>query len=65
VHGASVQGNTSLAPGTIFATFGPNCTCTGLQDGSAHAAIYLRQNDQGIEAETQRAGQPAHIRTIP
>src|SRR5271166_2141292 len=65
VQGASVQGNTSLAPGTIVATFGPNGTYTGLQDGSAHAAIYLGQNDQGIQVMDQWAGQAAGIRTIP
>src|SRR5271157_897352 len=65
VQGASVQGNTSLAPGTIIATFGPNGTYTGLQDGSAHAAIFLGQNDQGIQVMDQWAGQAAGIRTIP
>src|SRR5271166_5183581 len=65
VQGASVQGNTSLAPGTIVATFGPNGTYTGLQDRSAHAAIYLGQNDQGIQVMDQWAGQAAGIRTIP
>src|SRR5208283_516950 len=63
VQGASVQGNTSLAPGTIVATFGPNGTYTGLQDRSAHAAIYLGQNDQGIQVMDQWAGQAAGIRT--
>jgi hypothetical protein len=53
VQGAAVQGNTSVTPGTIIATFGPDATYTGLQDGSAHAAIYLRQNDQGIQDEDQ------------
>src|SRR5271165_3675091 len=65
VQGAAVQGNTSLAPGTIIATFGPDGTYTGLQDGSAHAAIYLGQNGQGIQVEDQWAGQPVHLRTIP
>ena len=65
VQGAAVQGNTSLAPGTIIATFGPDGTYTGLQDGSAHAAIYLGQNGQGIQVEDQWADQPAHLRTIP
>src|SRR5208283_3766695 len=65
VQGASVQGNTSLAPGTIIATFGPNGTYTGLQDGSAHAAVYLGQNDQDIQVMDQWAGHAAGTTTIP
>ena len=65
VQGDSVQGNTSLATGTIIATFGPNGTYTSSLDGSSHAAIYLGQNAQGIQVEDQWVNQPAQIRTIP
>jgi hypothetical protein len=65
VQGAPVQGSTSLAPGTIIATFGPDGIYTNLLDGTAHAAIYLGQNDQGIQVEDQWNGHPASIRTIP
>lgn len=62
--GESVQGNTSLQPGTIIATFGPNGNYTNSLDGSAHAAIYLGQNSQGIQVQDQWAGQVDHVRTI-
>lgn len=63
--GASVQGNTSLQSGTVIATFGPNGTYTNSLDGSAHAAIYLGQNSEGIQVQDQWAGQVDHTRTIP
>ncbi len=63
--GDSVQGNTSLQPGTAIATFGPNGNYTNSLDGSAHAAIYLGQNSQGIQVQDQWAGQVDHARTIP
>lgn len=62
--GDAVQGNTSLRPGTVIATFGPNGNYTNSLDGSSHAAIYLGQNAQGIQVEDQWSGQPAHLRTI-
>ncbi len=63
--GASVQNNTSIQPGTVIATFGPNGTYTNSLDGSAHAAIYLGQNSDGIQVQDQWAGQVDHTRTIP
>ena len=63
-QGSAVQGNTSLQPGTVIATFGSNGTYTNSTDGSSHAAIYLGQNAQGIQVEDQWVGHPASIRTI-
>ena len=63
-QGSAVQGNTSLQPGTVIATFGANGTYTNSTDGSSHAAIYLGQNAQGIQVEDQWVGHPASIRTI-
>ena len=63
-QGSAVQGNTSLQPGTVIATFGANGTYTNSTDGSSHAAIYLGQNAQGIQVEDQWLGHPASIRTI-
>lgn len=63
-QGSAVQGNTSLQPGTVIATFGSNGTYTNSTDGSSHAAIYLGQNAQGIQVEDQWLGHPASIRTI-
>lgn len=64
-QGAAVQGNTSLQPGTIIATFDAGGEYAGATDGSSHAAIYLGQNSQGIQVEDQWVGQPAQLRTIP
>lgn len=63
-QGSAVQGNTSLQPGTVIATFGANGTYTNSTDGSSHAAVYLGQNAQGIQVEDQWLGHPASIRTI-
>ena len=63
-QGSAVQGNTSLQPGTVIATFGSNDTYTNSTDGSSHAAIYLGQNAQGIQVEDQWVGHPASVRTI-
>ena len=63
VPGAVVEGNTDLAPGTVIATFGSDGTYTNTY-GQSHAAVYLGQNDQGIQVLDQWLGQPAHYRTI-
>ena len=64
-QGASVQGNTSLQPGTAIATFNSNGQYANATNGSSHAAIYLGQNAQGMQVEDQWSNQPASIRTIP
>lgn len=64
VQGQQVQGATDLQPGTIIATFDSSGRYANATDGSSHAAIYLGQNDQGIQVLDQWAGSPAAIRTI-
>ena len=63
-QGDAVQGNASLSPGTVIATFDQNGRYANATDGSSHAAIYLGQNAQGIQVEDQWAGHAASIRTI-
>ena len=63
-QGGQVQGNTSLVPGTIIATFDGNGRYANATDGGSHAAIYLGQNAQGIQVLDQWAGSPAAYRTI-
>jgi hypothetical protein len=45
--GVAVQGNTKIRPGTLIATFDANGHYTG------HAAIYLGQDEHGIQAIDQ------------
>ena len=63
--GVPVQGNTELRPGTIIATFDSSDRYANALDGSSHAAIYLGQNDRGIQVMDQWAGNTAAARTIP
>ena len=63
--GASVQGNTTLAPGTPIATFSSNDRYANATDGTSHAAIYLGQDHTGILVLDQWAGSSAAVRTIP
>ncbi|MEK8121605.1 BPSL0067 family protein [Methylocystis sp. IM4] len=63
VPGEQVQGATDIPVGTVIATFGDNGTYTNTP-GQSHTAIYLGQNDQGIQVMDQWAGQPAQYRTI-
>ena len=63
--GVPVQGNTELRPGTIIATFDSSDRYANALDGSSHAAIYLGQNERGIQVMDQWAGNTAAARTIP
>ena len=63
-RGEAVRGNTSLQPGTIIATFDSAGRYANAEDGSSHAAIYLGQNESGIQVLDQWLGKPAAIRTI-
>ena len=63
--GASVRGNTDLRPGTAIATFNSADRYANATDGSSHAAIYLGQNERGIQVMDQWAGSAAAVRTIP
>ena len=62
--GEPVQGNTRLQPGTVIATFDRCGRYANATDGSSHAAIYLGQNEHGIQVLDQWAGSPAAVRTI-
>ena len=62
--GEPVRGNTSLRPGTVIATFDRCGRYANATDGSSHAAIYLGQNEQGIQVLDQWSGSPAAVRTI-
>jgi hypothetical protein len=62
--GEPVQGNKSLTPGTVIATFQSQGRYANATDGSSHAAIYVGQNEQGIQVFDQWAGRPAAVRTI-
>ncbi len=63
--GAPVRGNTELRPGTAIATFNGADRYANATDGSSHAAIYLGQNEHGIQVMDQWAGSAAAVRTIP
>ena len=63
--GDKVQGNTSLQPGTVIATFDSANRYANAIDGSSHAAIYLGQNAHGVQVLDQWAGSAAAVRTIP
>ncbi len=63
--GPPVRGNTDLRPGTAIATFNTANRYANATDGSSHAAIYLGQNEHGIQVMDQWAGSAAAVRTIP
>lgn len=63
--GPPVQGNADLRPGTAIATFNSADRYANATDGSSHAAIYLGQNERGIQVMDQWAGSAAAVRTIP
>ena len=50
--------NVVISPGTVIATFGKMGRYTG------HAAIYLGQNDGGLDVFDQWATQAAHYRLM-
>ena len=60
----AVRGNTGLQPGTAIATFDGSARYANATDGSSHAAIYLGQNERGIQVMDQWAGSTAAVRTI-
>ena len=63
--GDPVRGNPGLQAGTAIATFGSSGRYANATDGSSHAAVYLGQNEQGIQVLDQWSGSPAAMRTIP
>jgi len=73
-QGDKVQGNTSLKPGTVIATFDQNGRYTN--SAQSHAAIYLGQDENGIRVIDQwnnrnpktgdiESQQVPHERTLP
>lgn len=63
-RGEAVRGNAALQPGTIIATFDGNGRYANAEDGSSHAAIYLGQDESGIQVLDQWLGKAAAVRTI-
>jgi hypothetical protein len=63
-QGDLVRGNSTIQPGTAIATFGPEGTYTNSTDGTSHAAIYMGQDDVGLQVWDQWKGQPVHQRPI-
>ncbi|UXY09462.1 BPSL0067 family protein [Kosakonia sp. ML.JS2a] len=55
-RGALVKGNMNIAPGTAIATFDDNGQYGNHTDGRSHAAIYMGQDDTGIEVLDQWVG---------
>jgi hypothetical protein len=55
-QGALVKGNYALAAGTAIATFGADGKYTNRGDGTAHGAIYVSQDSQGIWVWNQWVG---------
>ena len=52
-RGVLVKGNTSIAPGTVIATFDADGRYGNHTDGRSHAAIYLGQDATGIKVLDQ------------
>jgi hypothetical protein len=63
-RGVLVKGNSTIRSGTVIATFDPNGKYGNHVDGRSHAAIYLRQDAQGITVLDQWVGQPVHQRLL-
>lgn len=62
--GAKVRGTALIPVGTIIATFDATGCYANATDGSSHIAIYLGQDEEGIEVTDQWVGQPVHERFI-
>ena len=62
-EGPKVKGRTDIPVGAAIATF-QDGKYWNKTDGSSHAAIYLGQNEKGIQVADQWKGQPVHERTI-
>lgn len=55
-RGALVKGNASITPGTAIATFDVDGRYGNHTDGRSHAAIYLGQDENGIQVLDQWLG---------
>jgi len=63
-QGKKVKGDLTIAKGTAIATFSAQGKYTNSLDGTSHAAIYVSQDNLGIQVWDQWKGQPVHQRTI-
>jgi hypothetical protein len=54
----------NLEPGTLIATFGPDGRYTNRVDGTAHCAILIAEQTDGLLVWDQWQGQPVHQRVI-
>jgi hypothetical protein len=63
-QGSKVRGDLALPAGTAIATFDSSGRYTNSTDGTSHAAIYVGQNEIGLQVWDQWKGQPVHQRTI-
>jgi hypothetical protein len=62
-RGDPVKGS-NLAPGTAIATFDRNGRYANATDGSSHAAVFIKEVENGIFVVDQWVGQPVHQRFI-
>jgi hypothetical protein len=62
-QGKLVKAEAALAPGTAIATFSAGAYTDSL-DGTSHAAVFVRQDIDGILVWDQWTGQPVHQRWI-
>ena len=62
--GKLVKGEQAIAAGTVIATFSADGKYTNSLDGTSHAAVYVKQDGNGILVWDQWAGQPVHQRWI-
>jgi hypothetical protein len=62
-RGRQVRGG-NVPTGTIIATFGPDGRYTNLTDGSAHAAVLIAENTDGLVVWDQWVGQSVHQRVL-
>jgi hypothetical protein len=62
-RGRKVRGG-DVEPGTVIATFGENGIYTNRTDGTAHAAILIAEQANGLLVWDQWIGQPVHQRTL-
>ena len=63
LRGDRVRGN-DIPPGTVIATFDSNGRYTNSTDGSSHAAVFVRQDGEGLHVIDQWVGRPVNPRHI-
>jgi hypothetical protein len=63
-RGELVKGNVNLPAGTVIDTFSEEGKYLNSVSGKSHAAVYVRQDAQGITVWDQWLGQAVHTRTI-